>query len=197
MFGSACLAQTAVRGGTAVIVVQSDPGHRNPTSATGGGVHAVADSLYHALVELDRDLKPQPDVAQRWVVNFPTFNRLGEVILQNLAKAGIRIVHKPLDRAAFVQAIFAQRAFDLTIISHCNGADPNSGVRSMYVSNNIGSVPFSNAAAYRNADVDRLFALAAETDNYDERARQYAEIQRIVAAELPYWWLADRDRQPA
>ena len=478
LFGAACMAQTAVRGGTAVIVVQSDPGHLNPAISTGGGVHAVADSLYNALVELDRDLKPQPDLAQRWVVSergtvytftlapnvkwhdgkpftsadvkftfeevllkhharskagigavietietptpdtvvfklrkpygallqllnvteaailpkhlyqgsdpltnpvnlkpvgtgpfklesyrtdqqvvmvrnpdyfkpglpyldrlvfrivpessaqtlallageadylplvnaadierlrarndltlaqtafgtgggncintlgfnldrkpladlrvrqaiahaidreqilrdvqfgigrvpsapissglawahapgtlaryayspqraaelldaaglapgadgvrltleilhFPTFNRLGEVVRQNLAKVGIRVVQKPLDRAAFVEAVFTQRAFDLTFISYCNGADPDSGVRRMYVSNNIGSVPFSNAAAYRNAEVDRLFALAAETDNYDERARQYAEIQRIVAAELPYWWLTE------
>ena len=125
------------------------------------------------------------------IVHFPTFNRLGEVVRQNLAKVGIRVVQKPLDRAAFVEAVFTQRAFDLTFISYCNGADPDSGVRRMYVSNNIGSVPFSNAAAYRNAEVDRLFALAAETDNYDERARQYAEIQRIVAAELPYWWLTE------
>ena len=125
------------------------------------------------------------------ILHFPTFNRLGEVVRQNLAKVGIRVVQKPLDRAAFVEAVFTQRAFDLTFISYCNGADPDSGVRRMYVSNNIGSVPFSNAAAYRNAEVDRLFALAAETDNYDERARQYAEVQRIVAAELPYWWLTE------
>ena len=125
------------------------------------------------------------------LLHFPTFSRTGEVVRQNLAKVGIRIVQKPLDRAAFVEAVFAQRAFDLNIISYCNGADPDSGVRRMYVSNNIGSVPFSNAAAYRNPEVDRLFALAAETDNYDERARQYAEIQKIVAADLPYWWLSE------
>ena len=125
------------------------------------------------------------------LLHFPTFNRVGEVIRQNLAKVGIRVVQKPLDRAAFIEAVFTQRAFDANIISYCNGADPDSGVRRMYTSNNIGSVPFSNAAGYRNPEVDRLFALAAETDNYDERSRQYAEIQRIVAADLPYWWLVE------
>ena len=45
-----------VRGGTAVIVVQADPGHLNPAISTGSHVHAVADSLYNALIELDRDL---------------------------------------------------------------------------------------------------------------------------------------------
>ncbi len=125
------------------------------------------------------------------MLHFPTFNRVGEVIRLNLAKVGIKVVQRPLDRAAFIEAVFAQRAFDLSIISYCNGADPDSGVRRMYMSNNIGSVPFSNAAAYRNPEVDKLFALAAETDNYDDRARHYGTLQKIIADDLPYWWLSE------
>jgi peptide/nickel transport system substrate-binding protein len=125
------------------------------------------------------------------LLHFPTFNRVGEVIRQNLAKVGIRVTQKPLDRAAFIDAVFAQRAFDLNIISYCNGADPDSGVRRMYVSDNIGNVPFSNAAGYRNAEVDRLFAQAAETADYAERSRHYAALQKIIADELPYWWLTE------
>ncbi len=125
------------------------------------------------------------------MVHFPTFNRVGEVIRLNLGKVGIKVVQKPLDRAAFVDTVFAQRAFDLTLISYCNGADPDSGVRRMYMSNNIGNIPFSNAAAYRNPEVDRLFALAAETENHDARARHYAAVQQIIADELPYWWLVE------
>lgn len=125
------------------------------------------------------------------MLHFPTFNRIGEVIRQNLAKVGIKVLQRPLDRAAFVDAVFAQRAFDLNIISYCNGADPDSGVRRMYMSSNIGSVPFSNAAAYRNPEVDKLFALAAESDNYDERALRYAALQQIIADDLPYWWLTE------
>ena len=125
------------------------------------------------------------------LVHFPAFNRIGEVIRGNLAKAGIKVVQRPLDRAAFVEAVFGKRAFDANLISYCNGADPDSGVRRMYVSDNIGAVPFSNAAAYRNLEVDKLFAMAAETDNYAERARHYAAIQQIVAQDLPYWWLVE------
>jgi peptide/nickel transport system substrate-binding protein len=125
------------------------------------------------------------------MLHFPTFNRAGEVVRQNLAKVGIKVTQKPLDRAAFIDAVFAQRAFDLNIISYCNGADPDSGVRRMYVSTNIGNVPFSNAAAYRNPEVDKLFAQAAETADYAERTRHYAALQKIVADELPYWWLTE------
>lgn len=138
-------------------------------------------------------LAPGPDGVRMTLelLHFPTFNRVGEVLRQNLAKVGIKVVQKPLDRGAFVDAVFTQRAFDANIISYCNGADPDSGVRRMYVSNNIGNVPFSNAAAYRNPEIDRLFALAAESDDYQERGRHYAEIQKILGRDLPYWWLAE------
>lgn len=138
-------------------------------------------------------LRPDADGVRLRIdlLHFPTFNRVGEVIRQNLAKVGIRVQQRPLDRAAFVDAVFSQRAFDTNLISYCNGADPDSGVRRMYASDNISSVPFSNAAGYRNPEVDRLFKQAGETDNYDERARLYAEAQRIVASDLPYWWLVE------
>ncbi|MEO6407123.1 MAG: ABC transporter substrate-binding protein, partial [Burkholderiaceae bacterium] len=138
-------------------------------------------------------LRPDADGVRLRIdlLHFPTFNRVGEVIRQNLAKVGIRVQQRPLDRAAFVDAVFGQRAFDTNLISYCNGADPDSGVRRMYASDNISSVPFSNAAAYRNPEVDRLFKEAGETDNYDERARLYVEAQRIVARDLPYWWLVE------
>lgn len=123
--------------------------------------------------------------------HFPTFSRYGELIRQNLARAGIRVNQRVLDRAAFVDAVFGKRDFDVTPISYCNGADPDSGVRRMYVSDNIGNVPFSNAAAYRNPEVDRLFAAAGASPDVAERSRSYALIQEAVARDLPYWWLVE------
>lgn len=125
------------------------------------------------------------------LLHFPTFSRYGEVLRQNLSKIGVRIVQRPLDRAAFVDSVFAKRDFDLNLISYCNGADPDSGVRRMYVSSNIGNIPFSNAAAYRNPEVDRLFAAAAEAADYAESARLYREVQAILARDLPYWSLVE------
>jgi len=59
-------ADAPVRGGTAVLLVQADPGHLNPAISTGAHVHAVAGSLYNGLIELDRELRPQPDLATAW-----------------------------------------------------------------------------------------------------------------------------------
>ncbi len=127
------------------------------------------------------------------ITHFPTFTKYGVVMRQNLAQVGIKLNLRPLDRAAFVETVFAKRDFDLNLISYCNGLDPDLGVRRMYVSTNIGNIAFSNAAAYRNPRVDALFAAASATAKLDERQAFYREIEDIVAKDLPYWWLVETD----
>ena len=125
--------------------------------------------------------------------HFPSFSKFGEVLRQNLAKIGVKLKLRPLDRAAFVETVFTKRDFDTNLISYCNGVDPDLGVRRMYVSTNIGHVPFSNAAAYRDPQVDALFAAASSTARTEERRSLYQQIQAIVAKDLPYWWLVETD----
>lgn len=124
---------------------------------------------------------------------FPAFARYAELMRQQLGAVGIALRLRPLDPAAFATAVFTQRDFDLALISYCNGVDPEIGVRRMYHSSAIGNVPFSNAAAYRNQEVDRLFDRAGSSDDAAERGEAYRAVQRRVAAELPYWWLVETD----
>ncbi|MEK9761408.1 MAG: ABC transporter substrate-binding protein, partial [Deltaproteobacteria bacterium] len=72
-----------------------------------------------------------------------------------------------------------------------NGADPDIGVKRMYVSSNIGNIPFSNASAYRNPEIDTLFKEAGQTSDIQQRSTKYSQIQTILAKELPYWWLVE------
>lgn len=65
---SAAPGVTPKRGGTLVIAAGSDPGQLNPAITTAGGTHFVAGSLYNGLVELDKDFKPAPDLADSWTV---------------------------------------------------------------------------------------------------------------------------------
>ena len=110
---------------------------------------------------------------------------------QNLAEIGVNLNARPLDRAATVDTVFNLRDFDTTLISYCNGTDPDIGVRRMYVSNNIGNIPFSNAATYRNDRIDELFTSAGATAITTERSVLYKEAQEILAQDLPYWWLVE------
>lgn len=124
-------------------------------------------------------------------LHFPAFSKYGEVVRQNLAQIGVRLELVALDRAAFVTRVFGERDFDTNVISYCNNADPSIGVARVYVSSNIGDIPFSNAAAYLNPEVDRLFARAAEQADPAIRAELYHEVQRILVEELPYLWLVE------
>lgn len=124
-------------------------------------------------------------------LHFPSFTRYGELLRSQLAEVGVELVLKPLDPPVFAETVFTNRAFDANIISYCNGPDPEIGVRRMYDSAQIGAVPFSNAAAYRNPDVDALFAEAQKTIDQAERGELYRQIQEKVVADQPYVWLVE------
>ncbi len=123
--------------------------------------------------------------------SFGVFPKYGEVIRQNLAEVGIDVQVTPLDRSAFLPKVFGERDFDTNIISYCNNTDPSIGVSRMYISTNIGDIPFSNGAGYVNADIDELFHAAASTPDVSQRGELYSEIQQILTAELPYLWLVE------
>lgn len=127
------------------------------------------------------------------MLHFPAFARYSELMRQHLAQVGIALRVRLLDPAAFAQAVFTQRDFDLALISYCNGTDPEIGVRRMVHSGAIGPVPFSNAAAYGDPEVDRLFDSASRSLDDRERGALYRRAQAIVARDLPYWWLVETD----
>lgn len=145
---------------------------------------------------LDAAGYPVGDDGSRFTVDFihfPTFSKYGEVMREQLAAVGIDFELRPLERDAAIEAIFNERDFDTNIISYCNNTDPEIGVRRMYVSNNIGPIPFSNGAAYVNPQIDELFADASATADIEARAEAYHEIQQILLTDLPYWWLVETD----
>jgi peptide/nickel transport system substrate-binding protein len=127
------------------------------------------------------------------ILHFPAFSRYSELMRQQLAAVGIGLKVRNLDPAAFAQAVFTARDFDLALISYCNGTDPEIGVRRMAHSDAVGNVPFSNAAAYRNGEVDRLFDAAGRMLDEGERGRLYREVQVILGRDIPYWWLVETD----
>ena len=131
------------------------------------------------------------------MVHYPNFTKYSELMAQDLAKIGIELTPRPLDREAAIDAIFMKRDFDTNLISYCNGVDPEIGIKRMYVSNNIGPIPFSNASAYRSKVVDEFFAEAGATADEGARAMAYRKVQAVLAKDLPYWWLVETTRNTA
>ena len=124
-------------------------------------------------------------------LHFPTFAKYGELVRQQLGAVGIDVTLRPLEPSVFAPAVFKDRSFDTNVISYCNGPDPEIGVRRMYHSTQIGTAPFTNAAAYRNDRVDALFDRASGTVERARRTELYRQIQDIVVQELPYFWLVE------
>lgn len=137
---------------------------------------------------------PRRDNGPRFMVTFThgtPYARVGQILREQLQTVGIDLRLEAMDFNAAVEKVFIQKNFDLGIASYCNGADPDIGVRRLYVSSNIGPIPFSNGAGYRNPRIDALFDEAVQTTDRDARARVYAEIQRILTEDLPYFWILD------
>jgi peptide/nickel transport system substrate-binding protein len=61
--------QPARFGGALVVATSSDPGTLNGAITTASPAHTVADSIYNGLVQLDAQLTPTPDLAERWTVS--------------------------------------------------------------------------------------------------------------------------------
>jgi peptide/nickel transport system substrate-binding protein len=132
----------------------------------------------------------------RFTITFTHANnhqRLAQVLREQLKAVGIRLDLQTTDFNAQVEQVFVKKTFDLGLASYCNGADPDIGVRRVYVSTNIGPYPFSNGAGYRNPRIDHLFDEASRLIDRTARRERYVAIQRILADEVPYFWLIDSE----
>lgn len=124
-------------------------------------------------------------------LHFPEFAKYGELTRQQLGAVGVEVTQRTLEPAVFPGPVFRERNFDTAIISYCNGTDPEIGVRRMYHSSQIGPTPFTNAAGYRNAEVDALFDRASRAIDQRERGRLYRQVQEILVKDLPYIWVVE------
>ena len=125
--------------------------------------------------------------------HFPSFSSYAQLLRAQLAEVGADVSLVPLEPSVFADTVFKARDFDTNIISYCNGLDPEIGVKRMYVTSNIGPVPFSNAAAYRNPQVDQLFEKARSTVDTAARTAAYRELQEQLVQDLPYLWIVETE----
>lgn len=124
-------------------------------------------------------------------ISFGTFSAYGELLRAQLLEIGVDVSLTAVEPPVFAETVFTNRDFDTNIISYCNGTDPEIGVRRMYISSNIAPIPFSNASAYVNEEVDRLFDEASVTVDVSARSDLYQQIQEILVDELPYLWVVE------
>jgi peptide/nickel transport system substrate-binding protein len=111
--------------------------------------------------------------------------KISDIMSRNLSAVGIKVVPRPLDRGAWIQASFTNPDFDMTAASFSLGPDPDIGVERFYNSNNIKNLVGANNSAYVNHDLDKLFDEQRVQVDFDKRKAIYDRIQEIVWNDLP------------
>ena len=119
---------------------------------------------------------------------WPTMKPYAEYVKPALKKIGIDVtVRSSADFPTWAKRI-STHDFEMTMDNVFNWGDPVIGVHRTYNSKNIKEgVIWSNTQQYSNARVDELMELAGSTNDIEERKKYYAEMQDILAKELPLY----------
>lgn len=108
-----------------------------------------------------------------------------DFIRNSLRRVGIDIDIQRFDLATYLNVVYKDRAFDLTIESLSNTFDPTLGVQRAYWSKNFKlGLPFSNAAHYDNPQIDRLLEAAAVESDEKKRRELWWKFQEIIHEEV-------------
>jgi peptide/nickel transport system substrate-binding protein len=117
------------------------------------------------------------------------FARTAEIVANQFKAVGVDVQVSILDRATALPQVYTTREFDMFIHSLTTGPDPAIGVERQYAAYNVRPSPFTNAAGYRNPQVDKLLADAGVATSRDQRAALYKDFQKIVVDDAPLVWL--------
>jgi peptide/nickel transport system substrate-binding protein len=122
----------------------------------------------------------------------PNFDAISQFVQQQWKAIGVPVTLMPLDRAVMQDMVFVKRDFDVNLNESNTSGDPEIGLARFYTCNSIQPVPSTNGAGYCNPDVDKLFTAGAEPSDPTQRAPYYAQIVKILADDVPYLSLIDR-----
>jgi len=115
-----------------------------------------------------------------------SWQRLGEYIKQALGDIGIKVTLRYEDVPTWLKRIYTNYDYQLNSTFFYQLADPVLGMHRQYLTSQIrkGTV-FVNGAQYSNPKIDRLMEKAATEPDPKARSATYAEIQKILAEDVP------------
>ena len=121
-----------------------------------------------------------------------SFQRLAEYTRNELGKIGIQVETQSADMGGWLKAVYTDWSYNMTNNFTHNYSDPAIGTQRAFVSSNIRKgASFTNSMGYKNDRVDQLFEQSGVEIDPAKRKAQYAEIQKILADELPVIFLVE------
>jgi peptide/nickel transport system substrate-binding protein len=108
---------------------------------------------------------------------YPYTVRTGEVLVGQLARVGIRVKLEQIEWGQWLDRIYKQADYDLTIIGHAEAWDAGNYANPKYY------------YRYDSARFQEVFARSEETVDEGKRRELYGQLQRIMVDEAPVVWL--------
>lgn len=114
------------------------------------------------------------------------WRRAGEYLKQVLGDIGVQLDLRYEDVPTWLKRVYTDYDFVLNVNFFYQLPDPVIGVHRQYGTDQIRQgTPFVNAAQYSNPTLDDLLARGSTTQDPEARADIYAEVQSILAEDLP------------
>ena len=112
--------------------------------------------------------------------------RTAEVIVNQLAKAGIKASIKQIDWASWLQNVYTNRQYESTIIS----VDGSLAYPTAFLSRYCSSAS-NNFVNFKSSAYDDMYARAVNTVNEEEKITYFKEAQRILSEEAASVYIED------
>jgi peptide/nickel transport system substrate-binding protein len=117
------------------------------------------------------------DAVLKVAPQYPYTVRTGEVIAQQLAKVGVRVRLEQVEWGQWLDRVYKQADYDMTIIGHAEAWDAEN---------------YANPKYYFRYDSPRfqeVYRQSESTVDDGKRRELYAELQKIMVDEAPVVWL--------
>src|SRR6056297_2960544 len=114
------------------------------------------------------------------------WRRAGEYLKQALSEIGIDLELRYEDVPTWLNRVYADYDFDMTVNYFYQLPDPVLGVHRHYGTDQIRQgTHFVNSSRYSNPELDALLAAGAQEPDAEKRAEIYGEVQDILAEDMP------------
>jgi peptide/nickel transport system substrate-binding protein len=122
---------------------------------------------------------------------------IAEYMKPQLKKIGIEINLQPSADFMSWVTMLSKWEHDLSTSNIFMWGDPVIGVHRLFMSTNIKHQVWTNTSGYVNLKVDEILNKAAAEKDFKKRKALYAEFQKIVADDLPYYFTIEDQFQTA
>jgi peptide/nickel transport system substrate-binding protein len=117
------------------------------------------------------------DAVLRVPPQYPYTVRTGEVLVGQLAKAGVRVRLEQIEWGQWLDRIYKNADYDMTIIGHAEAWDAKNYANPKYY------------YRYDSPKFQEVYARSETTLDVTKRRELYAQLQRIMVDEAPVVWL--------